>query len=67
MGKRGKDRQVIAGRVGLSKIRFCLEHNEPVKSVKVFGKGMMFQCSQGCTLHKNTTILKVPEGPSSRR
>jgi hypothetical protein len=68
MGKRGSaDRQKLQGRVGLSKIRYCAEHNETVKPVKVFGHGMMYQCTKGCTVHKNTTVLKVPEGPSSRR
>jgi hypothetical protein len=64
MGKRrSNDRQKLAGRVGFSKIRYCLEHNEPTKCVKVFGHGMQHQCTQGCSLDKSNTILRVPAGP----
>jgi hypothetical protein len=68
MGKRrSNDRQVIAGRVGLSKIRYCVKHNEPTKAVKIFGHGMQHQCTKGCSLDKMGTILKVPEGPQGSR
>jgi hypothetical protein len=69
MGARARNgRQTLSGKVGFSKIRYCPEHNEAVKAVKEFGrKGMKYACSQGCSLHKDSTILKVPEGPSMRR
>jgi hypothetical protein len=62
MGKRRRnERTTLANAAGFSKIRYCLEHNEPTKAVKIFGRGMMHQCSQGCSLDKTNTILRVPE------
>lgn len=69
MGKRrSNDRQKLAGKVGVSKVRYCLEHNELCKAVKQWPrKEVMFQCSQGCNLAKNSTILKAPEGVRAPR
>ena len=63
MGKRRRnERAVLPGAAGFSKIRYCRDHNEPVKPVKVFGrKGMEYHCKQGCKLHKNDTDLRVPD------
>jgi hypothetical protein len=59
---------VIPGAAGLSKIRFCHAHNIPVQAVKEFGrKGMKYVCKEGCDLHITNTVLKVPEGPQSKR
>jgi hypothetical protein len=68
MGKRQRnERTKLAGNVGFSKIRYCKEHREPVKAVRVFGKGMVFQCKEGCSLEKNNTDLRVPDGPQTTR
>ena len=68
MGKRRRNpRTVLPGATGFSKIRYCHDHNKPVKAVKVFGrKGMMFHCGEGCELDKTATILRVPEGALKR-
>jgi hypothetical protein len=59
---------ILPSAAGFSKIRYCHDHNKPVKAVKVFGrKGMEFHCGGGCKLHKTNTVLKVPEGPQKRR
>ena len=56
------------GAVGFSKVRYCADHNELVKAVKRFGgKGMRFQCNQGCDLHKEQTVLKQKESVQGRR
>jgi len=64
MGKRrSNDRQKQLGKVGVSKVRYCLEHNEITKAVREWPrKGMIYHCSQGCKLDKSCTILKAPEG-----
>jgi len=69
MGKRrSNDRQKLAGAVGVSKVRYCLEHNEQTKAVREWPrKGMMYHCSQGCKLDKSNTILKAPEGVRAPR
>jgi hypothetical protein len=62
MGKRrSNDRQKLAGRIGLSKVRYCRDHDELVKPVKIFGKGMVWQCKKGCSLDQSVTVLKVPK------
>jgi hypothetical protein len=64
MGKRrSNDRQKLAGKIGVSKVRYCLKHNELTKAVRMWpARQMMYHCSQGCKLDKGSTILKVPEG-----
>ena len=47
--------------VGPENFRFCYEHNELVKPVKVFGHGFKFECNQGCYLDKHKTELKQKE------
>ncbi|KKN92457.1 hypothetical protein LCGC14_0209480 [marine sediment metagenome] len=68
MGKRMRNpRTVLPSAAGFSKIRYCRNHNKPVKAVKLFGrKSMKFHCDEGCKLDKSRTILKVPEGPQKR-
>ena len=68
MGKRMRNpKTVLASAAGFSKIRYCRDHNKPVKAVKLFGrKTMMFHCADGCKLDKSNTVLKVPEGPQKR-
>lgn len=62
MGKRRRnERMVLPGAAGFSKVRYCKDHNEMVKTVKVFGQGMRWQCPSGCDLHKNETVLKQRE------
>jgi hypothetical protein len=59
---------VLPGAAGLSKIRYCHAHNIPVQAVRVFGhKNMSYNCKEGCKLDKTNTVLKVPEGPQSKR
>lgn len=69
MGKRRRnDRMVLPGAVGLSKIRYCPDHNNKVKAVREWPKkSMSFECADGCKLIKKETILKTPEGPQGRR
>lgn len=69
MGKRRRNpRTQLANSIGFSKIRYCRDHNKPVKAVKVFGKKrMMFHCGEGCELFRADTVLKVPEGPQGPR
>ncbi len=69
MGKRrGNERMVLPGAVGLSKVRYCHDHNELVQAVKQFGsKGMRFQCKEGCDLHKDQTVLKQKESVQRHR
>jgi hypothetical protein len=63
MGKRRRnDRQKLAGKVGFSKVRYCRDHDELVKAVKVFGNGMVWQCKKGCSVDQSVTVLKVPKG-----
>ena len=62
MGKRRRnERMVMPGTVGFSKVRYCADHNEEVKPVRLFGHGMKFQCKQGCDLDKSQTVLKQRE------
>jgi hypothetical protein len=69
MGKRRhNERTVLANAAGFSKIRYCHDHNKPVRAVKIFGrKNMEFHCPEGCKLDKTNTVLKVPEGPQKTR
>ncbi len=69
MGKRRRnERTQLACSIGFSKIRYCHDHNKPVKPVRVFGrKTMEFHCPDGCELDKSATVLKVPEGPQKPR
>ncbi len=68
MGKRRRnERMVIPGAAGFSKIRYCRDHSLPVKAVKVFGKGMNFQCAEGCELDKTATILRAPDAHNPKR
>ncbi len=69
MGKRRRNpKTVLANPIGFSKIRYCRDHNKPVKAVKLFGrKNMQFHCDEGCELDKSNTVLKVPEGPQRSR
>jgi hypothetical protein len=65
MGKR-TGREYGQNKVGLSKVRYCRDHDDTVKPVKIFGKGMMWQCTKGCSLDKRGTVLKVPTFKGSR-
>ncbi len=69
MGKRRRnERMTLPGAAGVSKIRYCPDHNNPVKAVRIWPKKrMMWECTDGCKLDVTCTILKVPEGPSRRR
>jgi hypothetical protein len=69
MGKRRRnERTILANAAGFSKIRYCHDHSLPVKAVKVFGsKGMSFHCAEGCELHRNDTILRVPDAHNPKR
>ena len=69
MGKRRRnERMILAGAVGFSKVRYCTDHNEEVKPVRLFGsKNMRFHCKQGCDLDKNKTVLKQRESTQRPR
>jgi hypothetical protein len=65
MGKRA-GREYGQNKIGLSKVRYCRDHDDRVKSVKIFGKGMRWQCDKGCSLGSRDTVLKVPDTKGSR-
>ncbi len=69
MGKRRRnERMMLPGRAGFSKVRYCEDHDEEVKPVRLFGhKNMRFHCKQGCDLDKNRTVLKQRESVQRRR
>jgi hypothetical protein len=59
---------VIPGAAGFSKIRYCKDHNLPVKPVRVFGKkGMSFHCGEGCKLDRTRTVLRAPDVHNPKR
>jgi hypothetical protein len=51
----------LPGTAGFSKVRKCTEHDLIVNPVRVFGKGMYYQCKEGCRLDKSVTKLVNPE------
>lgn len=60
MGKRRRNpRMVLPSAAGPENHRFCFDHNELVKPVKVFGHGFKFVCKEGCSLDKHQTDLKT--------
>ena len=64
MGKKNRKtnttgKMTLPGKAGAVKERYCLEHMERCKPVRVFKqRGMMWECAQGCRLRPAYTILK---------
>lgn len=68
MGKRRRNpRMEIPGALGPDNFRFCYEHDELVKPVKLFGQGFKFECKQGCYLDKHKTNLKLKDVPKTKK
>ena len=53
-----KGKMILPGAAGPQRKHYCPEHGEVMAAVKVFGRGMMYQCRAGCLLLKRDTILK---------
>jgi hypothetical protein len=51
-------KMVIPGIPGPVRKHHCHEHDLVMTSVKVWGKGMVFACKEGCRLGKYATVLK---------
>jgi hypothetical protein len=59
---------ILPGAVGLSKIRYCREHDNEVKPIQQWPKKKMnWECKDGCNMDQSMTILKTPIGPGKRR
>ena len=57
----------IPAAAGPENFRFCYEHDELVKPVKLFGHGFKFECKQGCYLDKHKTNLKIKDVPKTKK
>lgn len=52
----------LANALGTPRVHYCREHNEEVKTYRVWPKkAMRYFCKEGCKLSKNETVLKVKE------
>ena len=52
------DKITLPNKPGPDRKHYCPEHKIEMKPVKLWGKGIVFMCKEGCELSRRQTDLK---------